>query len=445
MEAKTMRSEASRNSVLPMSRKPRVLFLAFYFPPLRCVASLRGANMANYLVRAGWEVSVVTPDPSLWQSPDDLDRVAAELDQSRVHRIYTGHRWRSLSSGFLKRSYGHGVKWFLEGILRRFGQMIGIDEMVGWYPEVERACAKLRPGDVDVIMASGSPFGAFRVARRLSLRLRCPYVLDYRDLWTGNPHARSEDRNRDERVEREVLRDCAAVSVVSPSMAGYLSDHFGVENKVHVIPNGYAPADFEGIEPTVFGHFAIVYTGVFLPPLSTADPLMRALRRLTELVPNKPLRFHYYGRSAAHVRESAKACGVEHLVEIHGVVPRRQCLAAVRGAGTAVVVISVNDDGDLADRGIITGKIFEPIGLKTPVLVIAPPGSDVERVVQTVGKGAVFSGSNVHGMAAFIVDLMHGKAPESHQPEAYAWPNLVLKLDAMLRQSRTEGGFLAEI
>jgi hypothetical protein len=57
----------------------------------------------------------------------------------------------------------------------------------------------------------------------------------------------------------------------------------------------------------------------------------------------------------------------------------------------------------------------------------------VETVVQTVGKGAVFTGTDVEGMANFLAALMQGKTLERKHPEAYAWPNLILKMDSLLR------------
>jgi glycosyltransferase involved in cell wall biosynthesis len=416
-----------------MPDRPKLLFLTFAFPPLHCMASVRTVNIARQLSGIGWDVSVVTPHPSVWELADAPDRVAADLDHWGVRMIYTGYRWRCLSSIFVKRS-NHGVAWFMGGIARRLAKQMGVDERIGWYQEATRACSRLTPRQVDVIMVSGKPFGSFRVAQRLSQKLGRPYVLDYRDLWTGNPHSYPSQRERHARVEKQLLDGCSAVSVVSPSMARYLEDRFGVAGKVNVIPNGYAPSDFADVAPASFGHFAIVYTGTFYPPKRDAEPLMRALSRLAEIGPARPWRFHYYGEQADHVREAARRQGVEQHVELHGVVPRRQCLAAVRGAGAAVVIASVEGTADLADRGIVTGKIFEPIGLQTPALVIAPPQSDLETVVQTAGRGAVFTGSDVEGMAAFFSRAMQGDVPESRNPETYAWPQSIGKMDDMLRR-----------
>jgi glycosyltransferase involved in cell wall biosynthesis len=418
---------------MAMSHKLRLLFLTFAFPPLHCMASVRTANIAKQLSNIGWDVSVVTPHPSLWQSPDAPDRVAAELDHSGIRMIYTGYRWRCLSSLFVKRPC-QGVGWFVGGIARRFAKQVGIDPRIGWYQEATRACSKLTPEQVDVIVVSGKPFGSFRVAQRLSQKLGRPYVLDYRDLWTGNPHSPPSQQERDACIEKRLLDGCSAVSVVSPSMARCLEQRFGVAGKVDVIPNGYAPSDFADVTPASFGHFAIVYTGTFYPPKRDIEPLMKALTRLAQIGLARPWRFHYYGAQGDYVQEAARRHGVERYVELHGMVPRHQCLEAVRGAGAAVVITSVDAHANLAERGIITGKIFEPIGLGTPVLVIAPPQSDLEAVVQTVGRGAVFPGLDVEGMAAFLARVMQGDIPESRKPETYAWPQLIGKMDAMLQR-----------
>ena len=318
---------------IPMPDRPTVLFLTYFFPPLQAVGAIRAASIAKHLSRVGWEVSVVTPAPDLWQACDDPERTAAEIRDWGVRMIHTGHRWRCLSSGSLKRSNRRdGARWLMEAVPRFLARRMRIDEMIGWYPEAERACAQLRPGEVDVVMATGSPFGAFGIAERLARRLECPYVLDYRDLWSGNPHNRRGRGARRERTEQRLLTGCAALSVVSSSMARYLGDRFGVAEKVHVIPNGYDPDDFASIEPTPFDHLAIVYAGQFLPPKRDAGPLMRMLRQVAESQPTRTWRFHYYGPSGDHVCQAAKIHNVEQLVELHGVTPRRQCLAAIRGA-----------------------------------------------------------------------------------------------------------------
>ena len=77
--------------------------------------------------------------------------------------------------------------------------------------------------------------------------------------------------------------------------------------------------------------------------------------------------------------------------------------------------------------------MFESIGLGTPVLAIAPPAPTSNRIA-TAGKGRVFRGSDIAGMAAFLAELMAGKTLPPNRPEQFAWPNLAKKMDTTLRQ-----------
>src|SRR5215813_12535122 len=84
---------AARTAV---TRRPKLLFLAWCFPPAKSVAAVRAWNIAKFLVRLGWDVTVVTPDPSLWRGVEDPQTVTAELEREGIRRIPTGHQWRFL-------------------------------------------------------------------------------------------------------------------------------------------------------------------------------------------------------------------------------------------------------------------------------------------------------------------------------------------------------------
>ena len=179
-----------------MNPRPKLLFLACYFPPARAISSVRTWNIAKHLTRLGWDVTVVTLDPSLWRRAEHPEEVEASLEREGVRRILTDHSWRCLVPDQLN-CWNQGLGWFAGGVCRRITRRLSIDSGVGWVKAVERACSTLTAKDVDVILASGSPFSAFKLAKRLSDRLGRPYVLDYRDPWTG----RLPVRGRQEPVE----------------------------------------------------------------------------------------------------------------------------------------------------------------------------------------------------------------------------------------------------
>jgi glycosyltransferase involved in cell wall biosynthesis len=393
--------------------------------------------MAKFLARRGWGVTVLTPHPSVWRRVEDLERLEAELKREGIQRLLTGHRWRCLSPTNL-RCRNDGVSWLLGGICRRTARRLGVDPAVGWIRPAERACAALTADDVDLILATAPPFSPFTLARRLSRRLRRPYVLDYRDLWSRNPHYRVPSATR---VEAPLLAGCAAVTTVSPSWAEILARDFDVADRLHVVSNGYDPEELSSVAPYPFDHFAIVYTGSLYPPKRVLSPLLAALQRLHQMAPAglPDWRFHYYGWDADLVRDDVERFGLTARVVIHGMVPRSEALSAVKGAGVVVVISSVADRATEEDNGIVPGKVFEAIGLGTATLVICPPAADPTVVAETTGLARSFSGSDIPGIASFLHSLMEGHSLHPAAPASYSWENIVARLDPILRGAISSG------
>jgi glycosyltransferase involved in cell wall biosynthesis len=415
-------------------KRKRLLFLAYYFPPVRSIASVRSGNIAKHLSGMGWDVTVVTPDPSLRLDAEESMDGPVRSRPPAVRFLHTGHRWPFLDPERL-RSAGTGIRRFAGKAARRVSVLFGNEREAGWNRPAFKACSNLRADDYDVILVTGSPFGAFGVAEKIARRFRKPYVLDYRDLYTTHPHYARRAVFHPAKKERRLLSNAAAVTVVSGSMKESLERHFGVGGKTSVVTNGYDGEELSATRAERFDHFAIVYTGQFYPPLSVVTPIMAMLARLKAFRGQQLPRwaFHYYGDARNHVHDEAVRFGVAEEVVIHGYVPRDESLAAVRAAGLAVVVISVKPDSTLEERGIVTGKIFEAIGLSTPVLLIAPPGGDAEVILDTAGAGRRYDARDIDAMTDYVVRVMSGSRPAKKRPEEYEWGNVARILDRVLR------------
>ncbi len=419
------------------TRKPKLLLLAYYFPPANAIGGVRAYNMAKWLTRAGWDVTVVTPEAGVWRNAEGAAELEETLSREGVRCIRTAHDWRLLSPGHL--AGPSSSQWRLAGgVLRRVARALGLEMEIGWMREAERACAGLESHDVDLILATGAPFGSFQLARRLAKRLHRPYVLDYRDLWTSNPHASGDSRQGHRLVETKLLRGAAATIAVSPGVAQVLETRSGLgPGNVKVITNGFDPEESWGVEPLQLDHFAIVYAGVFYPPKRVITPVMRALQRLKKLDTPDGRRwaFHYYGWHGDHVREEASRADLSDRVVIHGLRSRREVLSAVKGAQVSIVIASVLEAAGRRDLGIVTGKVFDAIGLGTPMLVVAPRGSNLEGIINTAGLGACFTGAQIEEMVAFLSNAIRGETRPKGRPEIYSWSTMVVALDGILRRA----------
>jgi glycosyltransferase involved in cell wall biosynthesis len=414
-------------------RNPKVLFFAYHFPPGSGIASVRTWNIAKYLARLGWSVTVVCPDPSLWRYSEDAERVTASLEREGIRCLVSDHRWRCLSPDALK-CWNTGIGWIIGGTCRKLARHFAIDSAIGWINEAQSACASLNRNDADVILATGPPFAAFVLAKRLSERLNCPYVLDYRDPWVVHPDSRISAMQATVELERKLIEDGAAVTVVSHSL---LNGRLKIGPKLHVVTNGFNPDNMAEVKPYEFGHFAIVYAGNFYPPKRVITPVMEALRHLSEKEAGVSIewRFHYYGAHGDHVHKEAQRFGITDKIVIHGRVAHAEALSALRGSSVAVVITSVLEEKAEQDGGIVTGKLFELLGMRVPVLFVGPYGADVDHVIEIAGLTRKVTASNIEGMVSFLKEVISGEAPKAKAPDVYAWPNIIKKLDAILRNA----------
>jgi glycosyltransferase involved in cell wall biosynthesis len=162
---------------------------------------------------------------------------------------------------------------------------------------------------------------------------------------------------------------------------------------------------------------------------------MKALARLGDTAIGRTTnwRFHHYGLDGKYVLEEAARCGITDRVVLHGWVPRNEALSAVRGARVAVVVASVAEEGALSERGWVPGKLYEPLGLGIPVLLIAPLGSDASKITKTTGLVRRYSASDLQGMVSFLEGCLRGHIPDMGNMDALEWSHLGSRYDVLLR------------
>lgn len=416
-----------------LRRRPRLLFIANSFRPARFPGCPRTWSIATSLQQLGWEVTVVTPPGDQWLRRENGESFEQEARASGI-RILTVRN----SLPFLD-PYMHTPRWLPElplKALRRMARMVSIDRQAGWIAAAKNAVLK-QANKPDMLLVSAPPHATVPLAASLAERLECPLAIDYRDLWTMNPMGSKSPSRREVRLERAANTQAAVMTTVSPSLARMLADAYGRPDRIHVLPNGFERRLLATIQPHDFGHFAIVYAGSFYVPNRTVHPLMHALARLHESESlQDDWRFHYYGSQQSHVVDAAREAGLplERIV-FHGEVSRQESLAAVAGARVVVVITTSSDVASIGERGVITGKIFEAIGLAGPLLVIAAPGSDVEGLMEAGRFGRVSRPSDTAGTARAIQELAPRDQGVTARSEVFEWTNLGTRLSAILLSS----------
>jgi len=168
------------------------------------------------------------PDPSLRRDTEesiDASLLHGHWESGSCTRATPGHSWtRSIFDVPTRHSSLCGR------VARRVSTLFGIEREAGWNRAALKACSLLRSEDVDVILVTASPFGAFGWQKRC-MEIPQTIRLDYRDLYTTNPHYARNAIFHSAKKEQRQLAKSAAVTVVSDSMKQSLQGHFGSRRK----------------------------------------------------------------------------------------------------------------------------------------------------------------------------------------------------------------------
>ena len=369
----------------------RILLVSYHFAPYNTMGAVRTSKTAKYLVRAGHSVRVVSA-----RSQGLPETLALEIAEEAVSWTpWIGVRRRpKLSFGAQidappLRSVGRAkaagdlaymsAKWCARNLLYT------PDREIGWFPFAAReATAIVARERFDVVFASAPPYTALLVGAWVAERANLPLVCELRDLWTDCPRRYLPlwASRLDASLERLALSSAAGLVVVSDEHADILKQRYS--RPVAVVQNGFDPEDSPTTgSPSHKGNFEVVYTGTLYEGLSDPSPLLEAADALEH--DGIRISVHFYGSDSHLARQRARLLGFERFVVSHAAVPHRDALQAQANADALLLL----DQGERTAPGVATGKLFEYIGSRRPILVLSAPDYTAARVVLEQGLGRV--------------------------------------------------------
>jgi len=259
---------ASASHKAPSVCSPRLLMVAYAFPPLNHSGTIRSGAFAHYLPEFGIDTTVLTDIGQT--SSRHPSGVAVERSDTwdEENQPYAIRRldWQLSSpptrmSAFLNR-LPLGSTYVRSAQRSRFLSRAG-----------SQAVDLLQGTDFDIVYGSGAPPEALLLARKIAAHRRCPLVLDLRDPWSYQPplpYRHTLDFLAERNLEKRTLAAAAAVLVTTDATAELLTRKLGVpRERVHVVPNGFDERDFDGQQPATPPRDRFVVT----PPSRAGGPI----------------------------------------------------------------------------------------------------------------------------------------------------------------------------
>jgi glycosyltransferase involved in cell wall biosynthesis len=438
---------------------PSLLLVTYEFPPKGGVGVQRPLKTARFLAEAGWDVTVLTvaDPPASLLDPDLLAGLPASV---RVERAWSLEPTRIVGALKRRRSRGagdlapardaaggsRGVTGLPRGVVRFVQAFFIPDEKFWWTPWAVRLGRRLH-GETpfDCILASGPPFTALGIARRLSRSLRVPWVADLRDPIVGGYFFRPLTPVHAALMrayERRVVRSAARVIVATDGMRAELAERHP-EAAAHIVTvrNGFDPADLEGPAPAARSGFTVSYVGTFQGAI-TADTLLAAFARARQASETfaRDARIRLVGPLDPQTASAIERRGLGDAVDRVGFVGHQDAIAEMLAASVLVLVL-----GDVPEsRHIITGKLPEYLGAGRPVLALVPDGPAAD-IVRRSGAGWVVPPADAEGAAAALLEA-HGlwaasalPAPDPGVVRSFDRRELVARVGSLLEEVISHG------
>ena len=395
--------------------KKTVLVIAAIFPPLCGSGVWRTLKLVKYLRTFGWEPVVVTGAHEegaccgalLDELPDDIRVIRipfpevkeAVLQQtlSRLSEMTTAETFTT----YLGRLAALGLD-------DRFQAMCFPEPIIFWAHHVVNTVARLIDlSRVDLIYTTSGPYSDHFAGYFLKIRTRLPWVADFRDEWSHNPVVWPDKSSLMYRICLQVERVICeyadrVVCVAPPAVENYV--RLGVpRDKIACITNGYDEEDFEGISPPPRRNdrFTIVHNGFLYydrTPLTVLEA-MAALIRRGDIPPDRL--FLDIGRTDDDRRwkEKAAELGLTDMVQMDEGMPHRQSLLRTAAADMLLLVLGPTP----LYKNTCTGKLFEYLRFKKPILCLGPEGNIAGRMIGDAGRSVDFA--DAEGIAAYILAL----------------------------------------
>lgn len=372
----------------------RVLIIAYYFPPIGGIGSIRLAAFASHLREFGWEPTVIAP----YGTPHALD-LSIGLREGDVVRA------RSLEPALLLRSLrarGGGPAAMgdeepstsrrtpLRAALPR--ALCFPDAQIGWYPGAVRAGLRaVRARRFDAIMSTSFPVTAHLVAWSISRRAELPWVAEFRDPWSDTL-PRFIHRPAADRLERAIARSASRVTFPSRAWADHFGRRWGVD--VGVIPNGHDMPVRPSPSPERPAPPILAHVGSYYPARRPLRTVWRALAAMRDSGTPLP-RIRWVGELAPEARAEIAAHGLLDVLEVTGFLPQTEAIDLLRSS--TMLMASGDRDGGPLGSGTMSAKLFDYVASGLPILYLGDERSDAAGMLQAHAGCHVVAFDDVSG------------------------------------------------
>lgn len=376
-----------------------VLIITYYWPPSGGAGVQRWLKTVKYLREYGWEPIVYTPEnpeaPALDNSllkdiPEGVKVIKQPIwEPYSFYKKFLGlKKEEKINAGFLTEKKKPGLAEKIAVWIR--GNFFIPDARKYWVkPSVDFLSNYLRSHPVNAIVSTGPPHSMHLIALGLKQKTGIAWLADFRDPWTNIDFydklmlSKSADRKH-HKLEKSVLENADVVTSIGKQMA----EEFRMlgAKRVEVIPNGFDESDFVFDNVQLDKDFSISHIGSINKDRNN-DIFWLAVKELCDEMPafKEKLKIKLVGKTDHAVMESLEKHDLQPHLEKIEYLPHDEVLQ--KSMSTQVLLLLLNNTPNA--KGIMTGKFYEYLAAKRPILCIGPEDGEAAKTLEETASGKV--------------------------------------------------------
>jgi len=370
----------------------KVLIITYYWPPSGGSGVQRWLKFVKYLQDSGIEPVVYTVENPKYPIIDTslIDDVPKNVKILR-QPIWEPNNLLSI----FKRKKTIQSAGFLNSNPSFFGKIMQYiranyfipDARKYWIkPSVKYLKGYLSEHNVDAIITSGPPHSLHLIGLELKKQLSIKWISDFRDPWIDIDYFHQlpltkKSKEMHQQLEEEVVKNSDAVLVVGNNMKENFKKYI---SNIHVLTNGFdtITSDEKIMLDT---SFSITHIGMM-----NADRNSKIFWKILSEICSENIDFKQdleiklIGKIADEVVENLEVYPLKNIKRI-GYVSHQK--VAEYQQKSQVLLLTVNNVPSA--KGIITGKIFEYLHAKRPILAIGPTDGDLAEIIRKTNAGVI--------------------------------------------------------
>lgn len=428
----------------------RVLIITYYWPPSGGIGVQRWLQFSKNLPDNGWKPVIFTvkganypiiDESLLKQVPENIEvHSVKSFEPNNILSFFKKGKNKNENIYKLQQQSSEKKSLFKKLLWTIRGNFFIPDARILWANKSFNYLDKyLVENPVDIIISTGPPHSSHLIAQKLKSKHNTPWISDFRDPWTSMDYLKQMNLKqfalkKQKRLEKSVLKNSTEVVVVGKTIQNEFKENYNIDS--HIIYNGYSKLDGIIKSDVLDSKFTITHTGSFLHHRNCND-LWRCLSELA--VENESfsnaLEIKLVGNIASIVTESIEKYNLTKYVNLIQQVDHAAAKAIQRSAQLLLLPIDRIENPEF----VVTGKLFEYLQAKRPILFIGPSHGDAADIIRSCSAGSIVDFDDFDGLKKELTDKYdnyRNKNNESNSSnvERFSYPELTKQIVKLLEK-----------